>query len=146
MNWSVLFAALAITVSLVALVVSCRLSVRLQSEAHNFQKNLQAKAQKFQKKMFRVTSIHNANAKLADKGIDFISLSEIRRDQFTEDQLFETTQKLEALFCEITLLYTANLHLFSEREDDLIEGLLAEFEATRKLQRVVMRRKSSIGR
>ena len=121
MSWSVSLAVAAIAVSLFSLYVSCRLSVRLQSTAH-----------RFQKKMFRVKSIHEANTKLADSATDFLSLSEIRREQFTEDQLFEEIQKLEALFCEITLLYTANLHLFSEREDDLIEDLLAEFEATRK--------------
>ena len=82
--------------------------------------------------MFRVTSIHEANAKLADRATDFLALSEIRRERFAEDQLFEEIQKLEALFCEITLLYTANIHLFSEREDDLIEDLLAEFDATRE--------------
>ena len=121
MDRSDLLAAIAVVVSLASFAVSCWLSVRLQSRAH-----------KFQKKMFRVKSIHNANAKLADKVAEFDALSEIRREQLTDDQLLKRLQHLSSLFEEITSIYFANLHLFTLKEDNLIERHLAELQARKR--------------
>ena len=121
MNRSDWLAAIAIVVSLASFAVSCWLSVRLQSKAH-----------KFQKTMFRVKSIHKANAKLADKVAEFDSLSEIIPEKLANRQWDETLQHLGSLFSEITSIYFANHHLFALGDQELVEQHWKEFQAKNK--------------